>query len=109
MTQNRCCIAQVSIVPVALGSSAGTAPFTYYPKMPGNSTSRPAEKEALQSGCMHASRFEGASTHACQVITLDDFMRHHAVTQIDLLKVSALPSSLHAFPQHDWSHLDIAR
>jgi hypothetical protein len=48
---------------------------------------------------MHASLFEHSSTHACQVTTLDDFMRQHALTHIDLLKVPLFPAALHASSQ----------
>ncbi|BDA42418.1 probable sterol 3-beta-glucosyltransferase at C-terminar half [Coccomyxa sp. Obi] len=78
---------QVTVVPMALGRTATTKDFTYYPRMPGNTTSKPVEKAALQEGCMDASYFEHASTHACQVTTLDDLMRQHAIIKIDLLKV----------------------
>lgn len=91
--QLRCNIAafgagkQVTVVPMALGRVAATTDFTYYPSMPGNSTSKPVEKAALQEGCMHASYFKDATTYACQVTTLDHIMRQHAIKKIDLLKV----------------------
>lgn len=83
----------------ALGRSTSTKPFTYYPMMPGNSTSRPAEKAALQADCMRAAFFDDASTHSCQVTTLDKFMLDHDITQINLLKVLHSPSA-NAHPMH---------
>ncbi len=87
-----CLHAKVTVVPMALGRTAATKVFTYYPNMPGNATSKPVEKAALQEGCMHAYYFQDYSTHDCQVTTLDHLMSQHAITKIDLLKV--MPKSL---------------
>ena len=75
------------MVPVALGRTAATKVFTYYPNMPGNATSKPVEKAALQEQCMHAYYFQDSSRHACQVTTLDHLMCQHNITKVDLLKV----------------------
>ena len=89
---------QVHILPVGLGRETGQRVFTYYPRMPGNSTARPQEKVALQSGSMRPSFFQDAQQVTCEVLTLDDVMTEHGIQRIDLLKVRVLPcrSCLHA-------------
>jgi hypothetical protein len=53
-------------VEVGLGvCTARCAPFTFYPRMPGNSTTRPAEKRMLQGGCMRPALFQGAQVREC--------------------------------------------
>lgn len=82
--------AQVHILPVALGKAAGMAEFTYYPRMPGNTTRKPAEKRALQAEHMSPSFFEDSAVFSCQVVTLEDVMQRYSIPAIDLLKVNKL-------------------
>ncbi len=70
----------------AIGREAASAALTYYPGMPGNSTLYPEEKSLLQAGSMPAACFEGAQTHATDVITLQELLE--GLEQVDLLKVS---------------------
>jgi hypothetical protein len=85
---------QVHVLPLALGKTRRSADFTYYPNMPGNSTSRPAEKATLQRGSMDAAFFAESTEYSCQVMTLDDVIQQHGIPSIDLLKVGAI------HPQH---------
>ena len=55
--------------------------------MPGNSTTRPQEKAALQRGSMSPECFEDALELSCNFLTLDDLMAQLAIEHIDLLKV----------------------
>ncbi len=72
---------------VALGAAPGAAEFTYYPRMPSNSTRAPREKRALQAGVMRAARFERARAVRCEVVRLGDALRGARVEAVDLLKV----------------------
>ena len=75
-------------MPVGLGRERAQKIFTYYPSMPGNATTRPAEKAALQQGSMRPSFFQGARELACKVLSLEELMADQGIERIDLLKVS---------------------
>jgi FkbM family methyltransferase len=93
------------------GSGTGddsSAAFTFYPCMPGNSTTRPAEKARLQGGCMHPAFFEGASEVQCTVTTLSRLMRDYRLATIELLKVDvegAELSVLQGIDADHWRHI----
>ena len=70
----------------AVAREAGSAPLTYYPGMPGNSTLYPEEMSLLQADSMPAACFEGAETHATDLITLEDLLEGFG--SVDLLKAS---------------------
>ncbi|CAL5219615.1 g1485 [Coccomyxa viridis] len=76
---------KVVFVQRAVGREAASAALTYYPSMPGNSTLYPEEKSVLQAASMPAACFEGAETHATDVITLQELLE--GFDEIDLLKV----------------------
>lgn len=85
----------VTVLPVALGAEAAPSRrFTYYPHMPGNSTTQPAEKARLQAGAMPAVRFADQHTFECRVLTVSDVITQHGRRRIDLLKVDVEGSEL---------------
>lgn len=78
---------QVHALPLGLGSSSGQRTLTYYPRMPGNSTTRPEEKAALQRSSMSPGYFVGAVELSCSFVTLDELMAQTGIEHIHLLKV----------------------
>jgi len=89
------------------GAGAGhdsSAAFTFYPRMPGNSTSRPAEKARLQGGCMRPAFFEGAMEVQCAVTTLSRLMRDYGLGTIELLKVDVEGAELSVLQGIDAAH-----
>jgi hypothetical protein len=96
LTSDLLCWPQVCLLPVGLGRERARKIFTYYPSMPGNATTRPAEKAALQQGSMRASFFEGAQELACEVLSLEDVIAEQGIERIDLLKVSLCRSWEHS-------------
>ena len=76
----------------AVGREPGSAPLTYYPGMPGNSTLHPEEKRLLQADSMPAACFEGAETHATDLITLEDLLE--GFESVDLLKARPYAASV---------------
>lgn len=85
-----------------------SAAFTFYPRMPGNSTMRPVEKARLQGSCMRRAFFEGASEVQCAVTTLSRLMRDYRLATIELLKVDvegAELSVLQGIDADHWPHI----
>ncbi len=82
---------QVQVVPTALHARPGPLSLTYYPRMPGNSTSKPGEKWAHQRRYMAAASadraFQGARDVECPGSTLAAFVAEQRLEAIDLLKV----------------------
>lgn len=56
--------------------------------------SRPADKAALQSGCMPRSRFAGQQLFQVAVTSVSLLMRRHSLQRIDLLKIDVEGSEL---------------
>jgi FkbM family methyltransferase len=88
-----------------------TAAFTFYPRMAGNSTLRPAEKAALQGGLVPARFWEGAVRIDCPVTTLSAFMRARLAPEqrIALLKIDVEGAELDALRgvcAADWPRID---
>mmetsp|Transcript_7608 Transcript_7608/g.19376 ORF Transcript_7608/g.19376 Transcript_7608/m.19376 type:complete len:806 (-) Transcript_7608:109-2526(-) len=78
-------------------ASRGSADFTYFPSMPGNSTMYPKEKILLQREFMKPEYFESSEVIACPVATITSVLQLHLpgdITRIDLLKVDAEGSEL---------------
>lgn len=97
----------VTVLPVALGSgawAAGLHSFTYFPHMPGNSTSAPREKAELQAGAMPASRFADQRTYDCRIVTLSDVIREQRLWRIDLLKIDVEGMELVVLRGVQWEH-----
>lgn len=78
---------QVSIVPCGAGREASKQVFTWYPRMPGNSTACPDLKRSLQEGHVEASMWEGACEYLCEVVPLTTLIEREHLPRIDLLKV----------------------
>lgn len=95
---------RATLFPIALGAQAGRVPFTLFPALPGNATSRPAEKKAELTALRERTlastlsflkptveaRFDDLMTHEvieCEVRPLAAVVRELQLEQIDLLKV----------------------
>ena len=82
----------VTVHPVntAIGSAEGKTRLVYYPHCPGNSTTRPDEKET-QKACMPAKDvaelFSEPQELLCEVQTVSGLMRRFNLRRIDLLKI----------------------
>eukprot|EP00879_Flechtneria_rotunda_P009213 GHRR01009646.1.p1 GENE.GHRR01009646.1~~GHRR01009646.1.p1 ORF type:complete len:278 (+),score=75.28 GHRR01009646.1:84-836(+) len=68
----------VKLVNQAVSSRPGTLPITFYPRMPGNSTLREAEKRQLQGLCMPA-MFQGCQKFEVPVVTLQQLLEHQGL------------------------------
>ena len=73
--------------PAALGAHAGSTSFTFYPKMPGCSTSQPLAEEQRGSSGMSLGKFDGAVEIHCPVRTLSEVLQTEAIASVDVLKV----------------------
>jgi FkbM family methyltransferase len=96
---------------VAAAAPGEQARFTYYPRMPGNSTLHPAEKAALQGAAVARRFWEGASQVECPVTTLSAFMQAHLAPdeRIALLKIDVEGAELDALRgvrATDWPRID---
>jgi hypothetical protein len=72
---------------VGAGSESREQQFTWYPRMPGNSTANPAEKEKLQGNHMDPICFKGAGCYSCRVEPLEMILEREGLDHVDLLKV----------------------
>eukprot|EP00752_Nemacystus_decipiens_P015141 g13488.t1 len=89
-------------------------PATFYPRMPGNSTLKPLEKERLQGGMqggvktggsVRGSFFDDAEQVTCDVRTVSWAMAKLGVGRIDLLKIDVEGSELDVLlgiDEQDW-------
>lgn len=71
----------------ALGAHAGSTSFTFYPKMPGCSTSKPLAEEQRGTSGMSLAKFDGAVEIHCPVRTLSEVLRTEGIAEVDVLKV----------------------
>ncbi|RUP36699.1 S-adenosyl-L-methionine-dependent methyltransferase [Jimgerdemannia flammicorona] len=73
---------------VALGHEACDAvSFTFYPRIPGNSTLNHAEKVRLQGSLLGLQAFEGATDYRVPMRTLSGVLTEHEVDRVDFLKI----------------------
>ena len=85
----------VTVIAAALGAvPAQAVDMTVYPRMPGNSTLDPIEKEAAQRSLMRAEMFEDARVETCEMRTLSDIISSEGLDSVDLLKVDVEGSEL---------------
>ncbi len=78
---------QVHVFDVGAGSKSEEQQFTWYPRMPGNSTANPVEKQKLQGSHMDPTCFEGACCYTCRVEPLEMILEREGLDHVDLLKV----------------------
>eukprot|EP00887_Chlorella_sp_A99_P007448 scaffold2.g7448.t1 len=81
---------RVMVVCCGLHAEEGSLPFTFYPRMPGNTTAKPTEKwehqlPAMAAGLADAASaeawFAGVRTLACPVTTLGAFLARQAAEE----------------------------
>jgi FkbM family methyltransferase len=105
------CVRAERVGVVAQAGEDATAPFTFYPRMAGNSTLRPAEKAALQGDLVPARFWQGAVRVDCPVTTLSAFMHARLAPEqrIALLKLDVEGAELDALRgvrAADWPRID---
>ena len=95
---------RVTVLPLAVGAAPSLQTFSYWPRMPGNSTAKPAEKVALQAAAQSASRFSEQQLFNCEVATVSAIIRAHQISHIDLLKIDCEGMELDALQGIEAQH-----
>ena len=82
-------VPHVRVFQLGLSDSATDREFTFFPKMPGNSTLHPQEKFAQIRGCVRDT-FQESEVEVRGVTTLKEVFKKEGVQRVDLLKVGAV-------------------
>ena len=108
-------VRDVEVHEVALGEQPGTQKLTFFPALPGNSTSHPEEKAAARElqravlGEEHANRVFAGEQVEVDVHTLSDLLSGRSdLDRIDLLKVDVEGAELdvlRGIAQPDWARV----